>query len=312
MLDLETMRSFMQVAETKSFSKAAQNLHKTSATISYRIKILEETIGTPLFIRTTRFVKLTAAGEYLLNQCNEWVIWLEQMPNALQQINDGVERQIKITINNLLYNVPTATKLLIFLNQEFPFTQFHLSRQVFMGVWDKMIYDNYHLAIGVPSSESLSNNISVFPLGNISWVFIVASKHPLTKLKGIIPENILRQYPAINIEDTARNLQKRTAWLLKGQKEIKVPTMRTKLSCHLSGLGIGFLPRNICRPYLESGELVELQIYNHRPPSPMSLAWNTATMGKTVQKIVELFETNHDLVHGFFENIDIPPNKKQD
>lgn len=310
MLDLETMRSFMQVAETKSFSKAAQNLHKTSATISYRIKILEETIGTPLFIRTTRFVKLTAAGEYLLNQCNEWVIWLEQMPNALQQINDGVESQIKITINNLLYNVPAATKLLMYLNQEFPFTQFLLSRQVFMGVWDKMMYDNYHLAIGTPSSESLSNNISLLPLGNISWVFIVAAKHPLTKLKGIVPENVLRQYPAINIEDTARNLQKRTAWLLKGQKEIKVPTMRTKLSCHLSGLGIGFLPRNICRPYLERGELVELQIYNHRAPSPMSLAWNTATMGKTVKRIVELFQTHHELAQGFLVNIDIPLNKK--
>lgn len=310
MLDLETMRSFMQVAETKSFSKAAQNLHKTSATISYRIKALEETIGTPLFVRTTRFVKLTAAGEHLLNQCHEWVIWLEQMPNVLQQINDGIERQIKITINNLLYNAPAATKLLAFLNQEFPFTQFYLSRQVFMGVWDKMMYDNYDLAIGAPSSESLSNNISILPLGEISWAFIVAKQHPLTKLKGAVPESVLRQYPAINIEDTARNLQKRTAWLLKGQKEIKVPNMGTKLSCHLNGLGIGFLPRNICSPYFESGELVELQIYNRRPPSPMSLAWNTSSMGKTVQKIVELFETNSEFIQGFLSNIDIPVSNK--
>jgi len=310
MLDLETMRSFIQVAETKSFSKAAQNLHKTSATISYRIKSLEEIIGTPLFNRTTRTVKLTPAGEHLLNQCNEWILWLEQMPSELQQINDGVERHIRITINNLLYNELAATKLLLFLNKEFPFTQFHLSRQVFMGVWDQMMYEDYHLAIGTPSSDSLAHHISVLPLGSISWAFIVARKHSLTKFKTPIPEEILRQYPAINTEDTARNLRKRTAWLLKGQKEIKVPNMRTKLACHLNGLGIGFLPRNICRPYLESGDLIELQIHNRRQPSPMSLAWNTIPMGKTVAKIVELFETNNELIQGFLSNIDIPANKE--
>ena len=309
MLDLETMRSFIQVADTKSFSKAAHILHKTSATISYRIKVLEETIGTPLFIRTTRTVKLTAAGEHLLNQCKEWIIWLEQMPDELRQINDGVERDIKITINNLLYTEQAATKLLLFLNQAFPFTRFHLSRQVFMGVWDQMMYENYHLAIGTPSSESLSNDISVLPLGSISWLFIVAKKHPLTKLKGVISEDILRQYPAINTEDTARNLHKRTAWLLKGQKEIKVPNMKTKLACHLNGLGIGFLPKHICRSYLESGDLVELQVLNRRAPSPMSLAWNTVTMGKTVEKIVELFQTNNELIQGFLANIDIPASQ---
>lgn len=310
MLDLETMRSFIQVAETKSFSKAAQNLHKTSATISYRIKALEENIGTPLFERTTRTVKLTPAGEHFLNQCTEWIIWLEQMPNELQQLNDGIERRIKITINNLLYNEPAATKLLLFLNKEFPFTQFCLSRQVFMGVWDQMIHEDYHLAIGVPSAESLSNHIAIMPLGDISWVFVVAKNHPLTKIKGIIPENILRQYPAVNTVDTARNLRKRVAWLLKGQKELTVPNMKTKLSCHLNGIGIGFLPRNTCRPYLKSGELVELQINNPRHPSPMSLAWNKNIMGKTVERILELFQHNNGLIQGFLSNIDMPVNGK--
>ena len=105
MLDLEMMRSFIQVAEMKSFSKAASNLHKTSATISYRIKMLEESVGAQLFHRTTRTVELTAAGEHLLEQCREWIVWLENMPKELQQINDGIEPSVNITINNLLYDV---------------------------------------------------------------------------------------------------------------------------------------------------------------------------------------------------------------
>lgn len=54
MFDPETLRTFIAVAETGSFSKAAERLCKTTATISYRIKLLEENTGVALFFRTTR------------------------------------------------------------------------------------------------------------------------------------------------------------------------------------------------------------------------------------------------------------------
>ncbi len=306
MLDLDTMRSFIQVAETKSFSKAASNLHKTSATISYRIKTLEESVGAQLFNRTTRTVELTAAGEYLLNQCREWLAWLEGLTKELQQINDGIEPSINISINNLLYNVEAVTELLIYLNQRFPQTKITISRHIFMGVWDSLIYDNYHLAIGAPGSEALTNEIEAVDLGAISWAFIVAKDHPLVQMsqKALLSESELRQYPAINVEDTARNLQKRTAWLLKGQKEIKVPNMRTKLMCHLQGLGIGFLPRSICQPYLASGELVELKIPHPRIPSNMLLAWNRELKGRIVEEIIGLFQDRHPIAQRLLQNID--------
>ncbi len=104
MFDPETLRTFIAVAETGSFSKAAERLCKTTATISYRIKLLEENTGVALFFRTTRSVTLTAAGEHLLSQARDWLSWLESMPSELQQVNDGVERQVNIVINNLLYH----------------------------------------------------------------------------------------------------------------------------------------------------------------------------------------------------------------
>ncbi|EHX51353.1 bacterial regulatory helix-turn-helix, lysR family protein [Escherichia coli DEC12D] len=106
MFDPETLRTFIAVAETGSFSKAAERLCKTTATISYRIKLLEENTGVALFFRTTRSVTLTAAGEHLLSQARDWLSWLESMPSELQQVNDGVERQVNIVINNLLYPPP--------------------------------------------------------------------------------------------------------------------------------------------------------------------------------------------------------------
>lgn len=306
MLDHETIRSFINVAECQSFSRAAELLHKTTATISYRIKTLEESIGTQLFIRTTRSVNLTPAGEYLLERCRQWHNWLDSMPDELRQINDGVEHQVNIVINNLLYNPASVARLLAYLQQRYPFTQFHISRQVYMGVWDSLLHGDFQLAIGTTGSESLANDVSVLKLGGISWVFVVTPDHPLAACQDTaLHEDRLRSYPAINVEDTSRNLTKRVAWLLPGQKEIKLPDLRSKLECHIQGLGVGFLPKNLCQPYLDSGQLITREVVNQRQPSPLSLAWRN-DCGKVVEEIVTLFQRRDELISDFLQDIDLP------
>ncbi|EPG2369814.1 HTH-type transcriptional activator AllS [Serratia marcescens] len=304
MLDHETIRSFIKVAECQSFSRAAELLHKTTATISYRIKTLEESIGTQLFIRTTRTVNLTPAGEYLLERCRQWHTWLDAMPGELRQINDGVEHQVNIVINNLLYDAAAVAGLLTHLHDKYPFTQFHISRQVYMGVWDALLNEDCHLAIGAAGNESLENSIKVLSLGKIEWVFAIAPTHPLAAAADPLNETQLRPYAAINVEDTARHLAKRTAWLLSGQQEIKVPDLRAKLECHLRGLGIGFLPRRLCQTYLESGELVAKQLKYPRQSSPLSLAWSDARGGEAVRTLINLFQTRDPLIAGLIGALD--------
>ncbi|OKB68195.1 transcriptional regulator [Serratia marcescens] len=304
MLDHETIRSFIKVAECQSFSRAAESLHKTTATISYRIKTLEESIGTQLFIRTTRTVNLTPAGEYLLERCRQWHTWLDAMPGELRQINDGVEHQVNIVINNLLYDAAAVARLLAHLHAKYPFTQFHISRQVYMGVWDALLNEDCHLAIGAAGNESLENSIKVLPLGKIDWVFAISPTHPLATAADPLSETQLRPYAAINVEDTARHLAKRIAWLLSGQQEIKVPDLRTKLECHLRGLGIGFLPRQLCQTYLDSGELVAKNLKYPRQPSPLSLAWSDTRCGEAVRTLIRLFQTRDPLVAGLLSALD--------
>lgn len=304
MLDHETIRSFIKVAECQSFSRAAELLHKTTATISYRIKTLEESIGTQLFLRTTRSVNLTPAGEYLLERCRQWHNWLDSMPDELRQINDGVEHQVNIVINNLLYNPITVARLLAYLQQRYPFTQFHISRQVYMGVWDALLNEDCHLAIGAAGNESLENSINVLPLGKIDWVFAIAPHHPLASAADPLVEDQLRPFPAINVEDTARHLAKRIAWLLPGQHEIKVPDLDTKLECHLRGVGIGFLPRMMCQPYLDNGELVQKNPHRPRHQSTLSLAWSSHRCGEVVKSIIALFQAYDPLIQGFTASLD--------
>ncbi|CNC57729.1 HTH-type transcriptional activator AllS [Yersinia intermedia] len=303
MLDQETIRSFIEVAECQNFSRAAEKLHKTTATISYRIKTLEDSIGTQLFIRTTRSVNLTPAGEYLLERCRQWHDWLGSMPDELRQISQGAEHRVNIVINNLLYDPIVVADLLGHLKAQYPFTQFHISRQVFMGVWDALLNEDCHLAIGANGSEALENTINVLPIGKIDWIFAIAPHHPLANATQPLPDGLLRQYPAINVQDTARHLAKRIAWKLAGQQEIVVPDMRCKLACQLRGTGIGFLPLSICQQYLANGQLIQKQVYHERQPSILSLAWSSHRCGEVVKSIIALFQAQDELVTGFTPNI---------
>jgi DNA-binding transcriptional LysR family regulator len=66
MFDTELLRSFVAVAESGGFTSAAKRLNSTQSTISAQIQRLEEEAGHPLFVRSTRSVQLTSAGETLL------------------------------------------------------------------------------------------------------------------------------------------------------------------------------------------------------------------------------------------------------
>lgn len=58
-------------------------------------------------------------------------------------------------------------------------------------------------------------------MGEIQWQFVAAPNHPLANVSGVLSDDQMRIYSAVNVEDTSRHLSKRTAWRLSGQHEIK-------------------------------------------------------------------------------------------
>ncbi|MCP3138058.1 LysR family transcriptional regulator [Pyxidicoccus xibeiensis] len=67
-MDLNHLTFFQAVAETRSFTKAAGRLGLDKSRVSRALRALEDTLGTPLLVRTTRSVRLTSEGEALLRQ----------------------------------------------------------------------------------------------------------------------------------------------------------------------------------------------------------------------------------------------------
>ena len=82
-MDLDRLRSFLQIVETRSFSLAAAAMHVTQSTVSGRIRALETELGQVLFDRNRAGAELTAAGLALQPHARRIVQTWEQ---ARQQV----------------------------------------------------------------------------------------------------------------------------------------------------------------------------------------------------------------------------------
>src|SRR6201986_3733727 len=67
LIDIDQLRTFIAIAETGSFTKAADFVHKTQSAVSMQMKRLEERLDRPVFAREGRASKLTEDGERLLD-----------------------------------------------------------------------------------------------------------------------------------------------------------------------------------------------------------------------------------------------------
>jgi len=66
-LDSDQLRTFIAIADSGSFTRAGEQVHKTQSAVSMQVKRLEETVGRRLFARDGRTSRLTADGEFLLD-----------------------------------------------------------------------------------------------------------------------------------------------------------------------------------------------------------------------------------------------------
>ena len=77
-MDMELLKTFLEVKNTRHFGRAAENLYLTQAAVSARIKQLEGTLGTALFTRYRNNLQLTASGNRLIEHAETMLISWER------------------------------------------------------------------------------------------------------------------------------------------------------------------------------------------------------------------------------------------
>ncbi len=102
-MDLELLRTFLEVSRLRHFGKAAEMLHLTQAAVSARIKLLEGQLGVSLFDRLNREVRLTPEGNRLVRHAD---LLLSEWRKARQDVTaGGANQQLSIGGSLRLWDV---------------------------------------------------------------------------------------------------------------------------------------------------------------------------------------------------------------
>jgi LysR family cyn operon transcriptional activator len=105
-MDLRQLRYFLAVAGTQHMTRASEQLHVTQSTLSHQIRQMEQALGTPLFDRIGRGIRLTEAGEMFRGFAQRALTELESGVNALAELDSVLRGQLRVgvihTINSSL------------------------------------------------------------------------------------------------------------------------------------------------------------------------------------------------------------------
>ncbi|MEU6122474.1 LysR family transcriptional regulator [Streptomyces sp. NPDC047123] len=113
-MELRDIEIFLTLAQELHFSRTAKRLHVTPARVSQSIKSQERRIGTLLFDRTTRTVRLTAAGEHLYRELS---VGYEQIINGIEAVSAAARQSTGLL--RIGYSTPWAGDLVFQTRKNF-------------------------------------------------------------------------------------------------------------------------------------------------------------------------------------------------
>ena len=114
-LDLRDLRYFEVIAETGHLGRAAKKLHRTQPALTGCVRRLEEALGTRLFERVGRGIRLTAAGQALSLRARSLRVATEEAMREIGDLGAGIAGHVRVGVLPTLarFLLPEATHLLL-------------------------------------------------------------------------------------------------------------------------------------------------------------------------------------------------------
>ncbi len=251
-MNSDLLITFLKLNDTRNYTRAADELFITQPTVTTRIATLEEELGCRLFQRNRKGLQLTPAGEALVDYA-ERILDLEK--TAAQSIHLAGTRitQLRIGINETIFDSYLAPRMKSFMET----------------------HPDYHIRF------TLGNSVNLFQAMQEGLLDLIYTHMPFEK-RGFICEQMLSEHFALVVSPDYKKPLKKihleellktdlifTDYVLSFSNQwlqelfpshydfpftIKDGTKALKLV--LNGLGYSFLPRSLCVPYIERGELL--------------------------------------------------------
>lgn len=267
------MQIFVRVAELGSFSRAAEQLGLPKTSVSEAVQQLEHRLGSRLLHRTTRRVELSSDGQQFLRRCSELLREFDE----LQQLFKPGDQQLS---GVLRIDMPTGLAKNLVLPNLPAFLQQHPDLQLQLSSTDRrvdLIAEGFDAIVRV--GELKDSSLIARPLGQMKQINCVS------------PVYIQRFGTPTRLEDLARHQLVNYSQQLTTQKaefeyldgavlqRIRMPSQITvnnaeaySAAC-LAGLGLIQLPESGARPYLHSGQMIQVLADFNAPAMPVNLLY---------------------------------------
>lgn len=102
--ELKDLRLFLAIVEAQNLSVGAESMHMTASSASYRLKNLEYVVGSAVFLRTSKGMRLTAAGEVLARHARTVLADVERMHLELGDFSRNFRGSIRVLANSSSLN----------------------------------------------------------------------------------------------------------------------------------------------------------------------------------------------------------------
>src|SRR5947199_4698666 len=177
-MQIETLKVFCDLAETESFTKAAQINQITQSAVSQQISSLERTFKSLLIERSKKKFRLTREGEILYDYSKQVIHIYDSLHHRLQEVKDIISGTIRVsTIYSIgLHDLPPYLKKFL---KAFPTVNVHVeyrrSNQVYEDVLGNVV------DLGLVAYPVKDSKLEVVPLRKDLLVLIAHPQPPLAK-----------------------------------------------------------------------------------------------------------------------------------
>lgn len=293
-LSPENLGLLEAIARLGSMAAAAREMGMVPSALTYRVRQVEDALDVLLFDRSARRAQLTPAGAELLRSGQHLLRELDAVAHRVKRVATGWEPQLAIAADAIIARSTLFELCEAFYALDAP-TRIKVRAETLSGTMQALVNGQVDLALGVVD-ESPHTGIGMAPLGELPIVFAVAPHHPLAQAQEPITDVMRGQHRAVAVADTSPN-GGITVNLAPGQDVLTVPTMQHKLEAQLRGMGAGFLPLPMARPFLQAGRLIEKTVASPARAIALAYAWraphNPADMGRALQWWLSQLESEH-------------------
>lgn len=260
-MDISALQAFLAIAETGSFSRAAERIYLTQPAISKRIALLEEELGAKLFDRVGRGVQLTPAGQALAARARTLLKDFDDVRRVITNLAGTIGGELRLAMSHHvgLHRLPPALQR---FHDSYPDVRLDLRFMDSEQACQAVAQGELEVAIVTlpPHAEA---TLKLEPVWDDPLDFVVGREHILARETSVTPRRLL-EFPAIlpGQGTYTREVILSALGNLRSRVQIGMATNYLEVLKMLAAIGLGWsaLPRTMIDDSLKVVQIGKMKI----------------------------------------------------